>query len=39
VRASVLALEEADEEGRRAPLAARAGALLPRLTGTRLGLR
>jgi glycine/D-amino acid oxidase-like deaminating enzyme len=39
VRASVLALEQADEEGRRAPLAARAGALLPRLTGTRLGLR
>jgi glycine/D-amino acid oxidase-like deaminating enzyme len=39
VRASVLALEEADEEGRRPPLAARVGAALPRLTGTRLGLR
>ena len=39
VRRSILALEEADEEGRRRPLAARAGAALPRLTGTRLGLR
>jgi glycine/D-amino acid oxidase-like deaminating enzyme len=39
VRASVLALEQADEEGRRPPLAARVGAALPRLTGTRLGLR
>jgi glycine/D-amino acid oxidase-like deaminating enzyme len=39
VRRSILALEEAEEEGRRRPLAARAGAALPRLTGTRLGLR
>ncbi len=39
VRRSVLALEEASEEGRRLPLAARVGAALPRLTGTRLGLR
>jgi len=39
VRRSILALEEAEEEGRRPPLAARAGAALPRLTGTRLGLR
>ena len=39
VRRSVLALEQADEEGRRAPLAARVGAALPRLTGSRLGLR
>jgi glycine/D-amino acid oxidase-like deaminating enzyme len=39
VRRSVLALEQADEEARRAPLLARAGAALPRLTGTRLGLR
>jgi hypothetical protein len=39
VRRSILALEEAEEEGRRPPLVARAGAALPRLTGTRLGLR
>jgi glycine/D-amino acid oxidase-like deaminating enzyme len=39
VRRSILALEEAREEGRRPPLAARVGAALPRLTGTRLGLR
>ncbi|HET9675656.1 MAG TPA: FAD-binding oxidoreductase [Gaiellaceae bacterium] len=39
VRRSILALEEAEEEGRRRPLFARAGAALPRLTGTRLGLR
>lgn len=39
VRRSVLALEEASEEGRRLPVAARVGAALPRLTGTRLGLR
>jgi glycine/D-amino acid oxidase-like deaminating enzyme len=39
VRRSILAVEEAEEEARRPPLAARAGAALPRLTGTRLGLR
>ena len=39
VRNSVLALEEADEEGRRAPLLARAGAQLPRLARSRIGLR
>jgi glycine/D-amino acid oxidase-like deaminating enzyme len=39
VRRSILAVEQAEEEGRRAPLVARAGAALPRLTGTRLGLR
>jgi glycine/D-amino acid oxidase-like deaminating enzyme len=39
VRRSIVALEEAEEEGRRPPLVARAGAALPRLTGTRLGLR
>ena len=39
VRRSILALEEAGEEARRVPLYARAGAALPRLTGTRLGLR
>jgi glycine/D-amino acid oxidase-like deaminating enzyme len=39
VRRSILALEEADEEGRRPSPLARLGAALPRLTGTRLGLR
>jgi len=39
VSAAVLQLEEADEEGRHPPLVARVGAALPRLTGTRLGLR
>lgn len=39
VRRAILALEEADEEGRRPPALARAGAALPRLTRTRLGLR
>jgi glycine/D-amino acid oxidase-like deaminating enzyme len=39
VRSSILALERADEDGRRPPVAARVGAALPRLTRTRLGLR
>ena len=39
VRAAVLALEQADENGRPAPLAARAVAALPRLLGLRIGLR
>jgi len=39
VRAAVLTLEQADETGRRAPLAARAVAALPRLLGLRIGLR
>ena len=39
VSAAVLRIEEAEEEGRRPSLAARLGATLPRLTGTRLGLR
>jgi len=39
VRAAVLALEQADEEGRRAPLVARAVAAVPRLLGLRIGLR
>jgi glycine/D-amino acid oxidase-like deaminating enzyme len=39
VRASVIAVERADEEGRRAPLPARLGAALPRLLGLRVGTR
>jgi glycine/D-amino acid oxidase-like deaminating enzyme len=39
VRASILACEEAEEEGRTAPLPARAGAALPRLLGLRIGTR
>jgi glycine/D-amino acid oxidase-like deaminating enzyme len=39
VRAAILACEEAEEAGRRPPLAARAGAALPRLLGLRIGTR
>ncbi len=39
VRRSVMACEAAEEEGRRAPPAARAGAALPRLLGMELGTR
>ena len=39
IRASILACEEAEEAGRPAPLAARAGAAIPRLLGLRLGMR
>ena len=39
VRASVIAVERADEEGRRAPLTARLGAALPHLFGLRVGTR
>jgi glycine/D-amino acid oxidase-like deaminating enzyme len=39
VRRSIMACEEADEAGRRPPLAARAGAALPRLLGMELGTR
>jgi len=39
VSSAVLRIEEAEEEGRRPPFAARVAAALPRLTGTRLGLR
>jgi glycine/D-amino acid oxidase-like deaminating enzyme len=39
VRSAILQLEEAEEERRRPPILARIGAALPRLTGTRLGLR
>jgi glycine/D-amino acid oxidase-like deaminating enzyme len=39
VRAAILACEEAEEEGRRPPLPARAGAALPRLLGLRVGTR
>jgi glycine/D-amino acid oxidase-like deaminating enzyme len=39
VRASILACEEADEQGRAQPLAARAGAALPRLLGMPVGTR
>jgi glycine/D-amino acid oxidase-like deaminating enzyme len=39
VRASIMACEAAEEQGRRPPLAARAGAALPRLLGLELGTR
>jgi glycine/D-amino acid oxidase-like deaminating enzyme len=39
VRASILAVEEAEEAGRKASLPARAGAALPRLLGLRIGTR
>jgi glycine/D-amino acid oxidase-like deaminating enzyme len=39
VRRAVMACEAAEEEGRRPPLAARAGAALPRLLGMELGTR
>ena len=39
VRASIMACEAAEEEGRRPPLPARAGAALPRLLGLELGTR
>jgi glycine/D-amino acid oxidase-like deaminating enzyme len=39
VRASILGCEQADEEGRRAPLHARAGAALPRLLRMQIGTR
>ena len=39
VRTSIMACEAAEEEGRRPPLAARAGAALPRLLGMELGTR
>ena len=39
VRAAILACEEAEEQGRRPPLPARAGASLPRLLGLRIGTR
>jgi hypothetical protein len=39
VRASIMACEEAEEEGRRPPLAARAGAALPRLLRMSVGTR
>lgn len=39
VRTSIMACEAAEEDGRRAPLAARAGAALPRLLGMELGTR
>jgi glycine/D-amino acid oxidase-like deaminating enzyme len=39
VRASIMACEEAEENGRRAPLPARAGAALPRLLGMSVGTR
>jgi glycine/D-amino acid oxidase-like deaminating enzyme len=39
IRAAVLACEEADDEGRAAPLAARAVAAVPRVLGMRLGQR
>ena len=39
VRASIMACEAAEEEGRRAPLAARAGAAVPRLLRMQIGTR
>jgi len=39
VRAAIMACEEAEEEERRPPLAARVGAALPRLLGLRIGTR
>jgi glycine/D-amino acid oxidase-like deaminating enzyme len=39
VRAAILACEEAEEQGRRAPLPARAGAALPRLLRLSIGTR
>jgi hypothetical protein len=39
IRAAILACEEAEEEGRRAALPARATAAVPRLLGMRLGQR
>ncbi|MGB2873866.1 MAG: FAD-dependent oxidoreductase [Gaiellaceae bacterium] len=39
VRASIMASEEAEQEGRRPPVAARVGAALPRLLGLRIGTR
>ena len=39
VRRSIMACEAAEEQGRRPPLAARAGAALPRLVGIELGTR
>jgi glycine/D-amino acid oxidase-like deaminating enzyme len=39
VRAAIMACEAADEEGRPAPLAARAGAAIPWLVGMQIGTR
>jgi glycine/D-amino acid oxidase-like deaminating enzyme len=39
VRASIMACEAAEEEGRRVPLPARAGAALPRVLGMQIGTR
>jgi glycine/D-amino acid oxidase-like deaminating enzyme len=39
VRSALLAVEEAEQEGRRAPLLARLGATLPGLLGMRIGTR
>ena len=39
VRAAILACEQAEEEGRRAPRVARAAAALPRLVGMEIGTR
>jgi len=39
VRAAIMACEQAEEESRRPPLLARAGAALPRLVGMQIGTR
>jgi hypothetical protein len=39
VRGAILRCEEAEEDGARPPVVARAAALLPRLAGMRIGTR
>jgi glycine/D-amino acid oxidase-like deaminating enzyme len=39
VRAAIMACETAEEDGRQAPVAARAGAAIPRLLGMQIGTR
>ena len=39
VRAAIMASEEAEEQGRRAPLPARVGARIPRALGLTIGTR
>ena len=39
VRSAIMAVERADEDGRRAPLSARLGAALPRLFRMEIGTR
>jgi hypothetical protein len=39
VRAAIMACEQADEDGRRPPLAMRAGAAIPRILRMQIGTR